>query len=197
MKGRLIIATGNKGKVREIKRIFEGMYDEILSLKDAGISVDIVEDADSFIGNAEKKALTISRLVDSDVLADDSGLCVDGLGGRPGVYSARYSAEGTDTANNKKLVEEVSALPESERGAKYVCAMVLAKGGQVICESTGECHGVIITHAEGDGGFGYDPYFFLPDYGITFGQMDPDEKNKISHRAKALFGIRKYLEERG
>ena len=154
---KLVIATGNPGKVREIKKILEGVYDEICSLKDEGIAVDIVEDADSFLGNAAKKALTISRLVDCDVLADDSGLCVDGLGGRPGVYSARYSASGTDEDNNKKLVEECAALDEEGRQASYVCAIVLARGGQEIYSCEGKCYGRIVLEAHGNGGFGYDP----------------------------------------
>ncbi|MBC8539158.1 RdgB/HAM1 family non-canonical purine NTP pyrophosphatase [Christensenellaceae bacterium NSJ-63] len=192
---KLVIATGNPGKVREIKKILEGVYDEICSLKDEGIAVDIVEDADSFLGNAAKKALTISRLVDCDVLADDSGLCVDGLGGRPGVYSARYSASGTDEDNNKKLVEECAALDEEGRQASYVCAIVLARGGQEIYSCEGKCYGRIVLEAHGNGGFGYDPYFYLPEYGQTFGELPAEEKNKISHRALALKKVQEFLQK--
>ena len=192
---KLVIATGNPGKVREIKKILEGVYDEICSLKDEGIAVDIVEDADSFLGNAAKKALTISRLVDCDVLADDSGLCVDGLGGRPGVYSARYSASGTDEDNNKKLVEECAALDEEGRRASYVCAIVLARGGQEIYSCEGTCYGRIVLEAHGNGGFGYDPYFYLPEYGQTFGELPAEEKNKISHRALALKKVQEFLQK--
>lgn len=192
---KLVIATGNPGKVREIKKILEGVYDEICSLKDEGIAVDIVEDADSFLGNAAKKALTISRLVDCDVLADDSGLCVDGLGGRPGVYSARYSASGTDEDNNKKLVEECAALDEEGRQASYVCAIVLARGGQEIYRCEGKCYGRIVLEAHGNGGFGYDPYFYLPEYGQTFGELPAEEKNKISHRALALKKVQEFLQK--
>ena len=192
---KLVIATGNPGKVREIKKILEGVYDEICSLKDEGIAVDIVEDADSFLGNAAKKALTISRLVDCDVLADDSGLCVDGLGGRPGVYSARYSASGTDEDNNKKLVEECAALDEEGRQASYVCAIVLARGGQEIYSCEGKCYGRIVLEAHGNGGFGYDPYFYLPEYGQTFGELPAEEKNKISHRARALKKVQEFLQK--
>lgn len=192
---KLVIATGNPGKVREIKKILEGVYDEICSLKDEGIAVDIVEDADSFLGNAAKKALTISRLVDCDVLADDSGLCVDGLGGRPGVYSARYSASGTDEDNNKKLVEECAALDEDGRRASYVCAIVLARGGQEIYSCEGKCYGRIVLEAHGNGGFGYDPYFYLPEYGQTFGELPAEEKNKISHRALALKKVQEFLQK--
>ena len=192
---KLVIATGNPGKVREIKKILEGVYDEICSLKDEGIAVDIVEDADSFLGNAAKKALTISRLVDCDVLADDSGLCVDGLGGRPGVYSARYSASGTDEDNNKKLVEECAALDEEGRRASYVCAIVLARGGQEIYGCEGKCYGRIVLEAHGNGGFGYDPYVYLPEYGQTFGELPAEEKNKISHRALALKKVQEFLQK--
>ena len=189
---RLVIATGNQGKVREIKKIIDGVYDEILSMKEAGIDIGVVEDADSFEGNAKKKAVEISKATDCDVLADDSGLCVDGLDGRPGVYSARYSVEGTDEANNRKLIEEVSKLPESERTARYECVMALARGGRVLHTCVGSCEGIIITMARGTGGFGYDPYFYLPEYDMTFGEMPAEEKNKISHRAIALGEMKKY-----
>ena len=192
---KLVIATGNPGKVREIKKILEGVYDEICSLKDEGIAVDIVEDADSFLGNAAKKALTISRLVDCDVLADDSGLCVDGLGGRPGVYSARYSASGTDEDNTQQLVEDCAALDEDGRRASYVCAIVLARGGQEIYSCEGKCYGRIVLEAHGNGGFGYDPYFYLPEYGQTFGELPAEEKNKISHRALALKKVQEFLQK--
>lgn len=192
---KLILATGNPGKVREMKQILAGLYDEVISMKEAGIAVDVVEDADSFLGNAAKKALAISQLVECDVVADDSGLCVDGLGGRPGVYSARYSAEGTDEANNAKLVQEVSGLPEDKRGAHYECAIVLARKGEVAFSCECRCDGKIILEARGSEGFGYDPYFLLPEYGKTFGEIEPAIKNQISHRAKALAELRQFAEQ--
>lgn len=192
---KLILATGNPGKVREMKQILAGLYDEVISMKEAGIAVDVVEDADSFLGNAAKKALAISQLVECDVVADDSGLCVDGLGGRPGVYSARYSAEGTDEANNAKLVQEVSDLPEDKRGAHYECAIVLARKGEVAFSCECRCDGKIILEARGSEGFGYDPYFLLPEYGKTFGEIEPAIKNQISHRAKALAELRQFAEQ--
>ncbi|MBQ9942291.1 MAG: RdgB/HAM1 family non-canonical purine NTP pyrophosphatase [Christensenellaceae bacterium] len=193
---RLIIATGNQGKVREIKKILENEYDEIISMKEAGISADIVEDADTFMGNAAIKALTISRLTDGDVLADDSGLCVDGLGGGPGVYSARYSEAGTDEENNKKLVAECTPLTEEQRTAHYVCAIVLARGGKEIFSCEGRCTGRIVLEAQGNGGFGYDPYFYLPQYGMTFGLLPAEEKNKMSHRALALQQVQQFFREK-
>ena len=192
---KLIMATGNAGKVREIAAILAGEYDEVVSMKQEGLYVDVVEDADTFIGNARKKALAISAITEYDVVADDSGLCVDGLGGRPGVYSARYSESGTDEDNNKKLVEEVTPLAEEDRSAYYACAIVLARGGKEIFSCEGTCRGKIVTQPQGNGGFGYDPYFYLEEYGITFGQMDADLKNQISHRAVALQKLKNFIEE--
>lgn len=195
MRDKLIMATGNAGKVREIAAILADEYEEVISMKQAGISVEIIEDADSFLGNARKKALAISEVTDYDVVADDSGLCVDGLGGRPGVYSARYSESGTDADNNQKLVKEVSLLDKEGRKAHYVCAIVLARKGKEIFSCEGTCDGCIITEPAGEGGFGYDPYFYLEKYGQTFGQMDPVKKNQISHRAVALQKLKTFLEE--
>ena len=192
---KLILATNNQGKVREMKAIMAGIYDEVVSLRDEGIDIHVEEDADTFLGNAEKKALAISALAgDADVIADDSGLCVEGLGGRPGVYSARYSQAGTDEANNDKLISEVTLLEPAARRAKYVAAMVLARHGAAVFRCEGECHGEILTERQGSGGFGYDPLFFLPEYGQTFGVLPPEEKNKISHRAKALAQVKAFLE---
>ena len=195
MRDKLIMATGNAGKVREIAAILADEYEEVISMKQAGISVEIIEDADSFLGNARKKALAISAVTDYDVVADDSGLCVDGLGGRPGVYSARYSESGTDADNNQKLVKEASLLDKEGRKAHYVCAIVLARKGKEIFSCEGTCDGCIITEPAGEGGFGYDPYFYLEKYGQTFGQMDPVKKNQISHRAVALQKLKTFLEE--
>lgn len=191
---KLIIATNNQGKVREIKKILEGYYDEICSLKDEGISADVVEDGATFLENAEKKAVEISRLRPGcQVLADDSGLCVKGLGWGPGVYSARYSEAGTESANNEKLKQEVAPLAEADRQAKYVCAIVMAKDGHAFFSCEGECWGRIITEEQGSEGFGYDPLFFVEEYGKTFGCIPPEEKNKISHRAKALQAVKEYV----
>ena len=195
MRDKLIMATGNAGKVREIAAFLADEYEEVISMKQAGISVEIIEDADSFLANARKKALAISAVTDYDVVADDSGLCVDGLGGRPGVYSARYSESGTDADNNQKLVKEVSLLDKEGRKAHYVCAIVLARKGKEIFSCEGTCDGCIITEPAGEGGFGYDPYFYLEKYGQTFGQMDPVKKNQISHRAVALQKLKTFLEE--
>lgn len=192
---KLIIASGNPGKLREMKAILGDYYDEILSMQEAGVAVDVVEDGETFLENARKKAVEISLLVDADVVSDDSGLSVMGLGGRPGVYSARYSAAGTDEANNEKLICEVTPLSEEERAASYICAIVLARKGEVIFEGEGTCDGKIILEPRGVGGFGYDSYFYLEEYGITFAEMDPDKKNKISHRARALQKLEAFVEQ--
>lgn len=183
---RLVIATNNKDKVREIKAILGCFYDEILSLKEAGISLDVVEDGQTFMQNAVKKATEAAVITKCDTLADDSGLCVDALSGAPGIYSARYAGENvTYEDNNKKLLKQMERV--EERGAKFVCAIALVLNGEVITVS-GEICGSI-AKAEHGGGFGYDPLFFVPELGQTFGQLSPEVKNKISHRGKALRAI--------
>ena len=191
---RLILATGNPGKVREMKEILNGQYDEVLSMREAGVFVDVVEDADSFLGNAAKKRWPSAKKVDCDVVADDSGLCVHGLGNRPGVYSARYSKEGTDEANNQKLVEEVSVLPEAERAPTMSAPSCWRARARLPFSCECRCDGHIVLSPRGSEGFGYDPYFLLPEYGKTFGELSPELKNKISHRAKALAELRKFAE---
>lgn len=192
---KLIIATNNAGKVREIKSIFAGIYDETVSLKDEGIKIDVVEDGNTFAENAEKKAVEVSRLVDCDVLSDDSGLCVDGLNGAPGVFSARFSAEGTDEANRAALIKAVDGLAESERTARFVCAVVIARAGKTLfsCEAASD-DGLIITEERGDNGFGYDPIFYLPKLGKTYAEMSAEDKNGMSHRARALQKAKEWLE---
>ena len=192
---KLVIATKNAGKVKEIKAIFSGLFDDILSLRDAGIDADVVEDGDTFLANAAKKATEISLLTDCPVLADDSGICVDCLGGAPGVYSARYSEEGTDEANNRKIVEETRRFAPEQRTCHYACALVLAKGGDVLYSCEGECSGILLDEERGEGGFGYDPILMLPEYGKTSAEITMEEKNAISHRGKALRAMKELLEK--
>lgn len=181
----LIIATNNQGKVREIKAILGTFYDEIKSLKDAGIVADVVEDGDSFHANARKKAVEISEMVEGDVLADDSGLCVEALDMAPGIYSARFSGDGaTDEKNNEKLLSMVK--DQDNRRAWFVCALVLANGGKEKLYVEERAEGKIIDEPRGENGFGYDPLFYVEEYGQTFAELSPEVKNKISHRAKAL-----------
>ena len=188
---RLIIATNNAGKVKEIKAIFEGVYDEVLSLKDAGISLDVEEDGVTFEQNAVKKAVEAAKFSGCDALADDSGLCVDALGGAPGVFSARYAGpHATDALNNEKLLAALEN--EENRGAKFVSVVALAIRNDVIT-AYGEVRGEIGRHPSGGGGFGYDPLFFLPELGQTFAELPADIKNSLSHRARALTALREKL----
>lgn len=188
---RLLIATNNLGKVKEIKAILGGFYDEIVSLKDAGISLEVVEDGDSFEENAIKKAREAADLAGCDALADDSGLCVDALHGAPGIYSARYAGEdATDEQNNEKLLKELKGI--KERSARFVSVVALVSGGQVMT-ARGEVCGVIADAPSGDGGFGYDPLFFVPELGQTFAEIAADVKNGLSHRARALAALQKQL----
>lgn len=191
---KLIIATNNQGKVQEIKEILGGFYDEILSLKDAGIAMDVVEDGYSFEENAIKKATEAAVVTGCDTLADDSGLCVDALIGAPGIYSARYAGEtATDKDNNKKLLKEMEGV--KDRRAKFVCAIALVSGKEVITVD-GEVHGSITDGEMGIGGFGYDPLFYVSEFGKTFGELSSEIKNSMSHRARALEALKQRLLER-
>ncbi len=193
---RLVIATNNQGKVREIKAILGGFYDEILSLKDAGIILEVAEDGETFEENAIKKALQASRITGCDTLADDSGLCVEALGGAPGIYSARYAGENaTDIDNNNKLLWEMRG--QKNRKARFVCVMALAIVGETVV-ARGEAEGTIAHAPQGQGGFGYDPLFISDEFGQTFGDLPEGIKNSISHRSRALAALKeKILERRG
>ncbi len=188
---RLLIATNNQGKVKEIKAILGGFYDEIVSLKDAGISLEVVEDGDSFEANAIKKAREAADLAGCDALADDSGLCVDALGGAPGIYSARYAGDdATDEQNNEKLLHALHDI--ENRSARFVSVVALVSGGNVTT-ARGEVCGVIAHAPSGGGGFGYDPLFFVPELGQTFAEISAERKNGLSHRARALSALREKL----
>ncbi len=188
---RLIIATNNAGKVKEIRAILKSAYDEVLSLKEAGLSLEVEEDGVTFEQNAVKKAAEAARASGCDALADDSGLCVDALGGAPGVYSARYAGpHATDALNNEKLLAALDK--EENRSAKFICVVALAKGKDIIT-ACGEVCGEINRKPSGAGGFGYDPLFFLPEYGQTVAELPAEIKNRISHRAKALNALKDKL----
>lgn len=196
---RLIIASNNGHKVEEIKEILQDFDLEILSLKEAGIYVDVEEDQETFLGNAHKKAFEIYEALPEEekevtfVLSDDSGLAVDHLDGAPGVYSARYAGEGhDDQANNVKLLSALQGVQEDARGAKFVSAVVfLGKGVDLRVE--GEAKGRILEALYGEGGFGYDPLFYSYDLEKTFGEATAEEKNQVSHRAHALKKLMKEL----
>ena len=185
---RLVIASNNKNKVREIKEILGDRFDAVIPMREAGIELDVVEDADSFMGNARKKAVEAAALLPDDaVLADDSGLCVDALGGAPGVYSARYAGEGhDDAANRKKLLEALSDVPFSERNAHFACAMVLILPDGSEINAYGTVDGRILFGEKGENGFGYDSLFLYEPAGKTFAEISPALKNQVSHRRNAL-----------
>lgn len=182
---KLVLATGNPGKAREIRAILGEKFEEILSMKEAGICHETLEDGATFRENALKKAREIAQISGCAALADDSGLCVDALDGAPGIFSARFCGyHGDDEANNRLLVERLSGV--KNRKAHYFCAVALVFPDGKSLVGEGKMEGEIVDTPRGEGGFGYDPYFFLPQYGCTAAQLSPEEKNKISHRAAAL-----------
>ncbi|MGE5438370.1 MAG: RdgB/HAM1 family non-canonical purine NTP pyrophosphatase [Bacteroidota bacterium] len=181
----IIFATGNKGKLKEVKAIFQDTSHNILSLKELTDVPEIVEDGITFEENARIKAVTIYDLFRLPVIADDSGLAVDQLQGAPGVYSARYAGENaTDLDNNNKLLEELKKFPEPH-SARFICCAVYFDGCTYL-KAFGEVPGTIISEPKGEHGFGYDPLFLPEGYTKTMAEISPDEKNKISHRAKAF-----------
>jgi XTP/dITP diphosphohydrolase len=195
----VIIATRNQGKVREFAGWFQDRGIEIRSLADYENLPEIVEDGDTFAANARIKAEIIAAHLQLPVLADDSGLCVDALGGAPGVYSARYAGEhASDADNNAKLLRELAAIdaapgaagaegPALLSAAHFVCALALVDPlRDVVLEAEGTCPGYIIAGERGTGGFGYDPLFYMPEYGRTMAELPLTLKNEISHRANAL-----------
>lgn len=194
---RLVIASNNKNKVREIKEILGDRFDAVIPMREAGIELDVVEDADSFMDNARKKAVEAAALLPDDaVLADDSGLCIDALGGAPGVYSARYAGEGhDDAANRKKLLEALSDVPFSERNAHFACAMVLIRPGCGEINAYGRVDGKILFEERGENGFGYDSLFLYEPENLSFAEIDAERKNAVSHRRNALMLVLAALKE--
>jgi len=185
---KLILASNNAHKLIEIRAILGSEFDQILSMREAGIDHETVEDGSTFLENAEKKAREIMEISGCCALADDSGLCVDALGGSPGIYSARYSGvHGDDKANNRKLLRDLEGV--EDRSAHFACAMVLVRPDGSVVRSEGRMDGVIAFEEKGENGFGYDPLFYLPERGCTNAQLTPEQKNAISHRAKALHGL--------
>ena len=199
---KIIFATGNMGKMREIRAIMEDMDVEVLSMKEAGVSVEAEENGTTFMENAFIKARAVAELaqknnIEAIVVADDSGLVVDALGGEPGIYSARYLGEDTPySIKNARILERLAGVPDEERNARFVCAMaaVFPDGSEDSFEATYE--GRIGYEEKGPNGFGYDPIFYLPDRGVYSAELDPDEKNRISHRGKALEGIKDLIRKR-
>ncbi len=191
---KLVLATNNLNKAVEIKELLEDLDIAVLTLQDyPGIKMP-EEDRPDFAGNAIKKAEAVSAATGLPVMADDSGLEVDALGGRPGVYSARYAGEGSsDRANNELLLEELAGLPPEKRTARFRCAVAVAFPGKQTIVVEGTCPGRIAEKPLGEGGFGYDPVFIYEPEGLTFAQMPPGAKNRVSHRGKALAKARELL----
>lgn len=192
---KIIAATANSGKLAEIRQLLARFHCDVVSMVEAGITVDAEESGSTFEENALIKATGVWKATGGIVLADDSGLEVDFLGGAPGVYSARYAGHGaTDSDRNDKLLDALSGVPADKRTARFVCAaaVVLPDGDNIVVR--GVCDGIIAFKPKGANGFGYDPLFYVPEYGLTIAQMDAGLKNKISHRGNALRKIAEELE---
>ena len=185
---KLLLATNNANKLREFRQIFEGSGIEIVSPKELGISHDVVEDSDTFKGNAYKKAYEFMKISGIPAVADDSGLCVVALGGQPGVYSARFASEDGENSDDEANNDKVLALmkDKTDRRAYYVCAIALVDTDEKAIEVEGECWGEIAYERSGTGGFGYDVIFNLPEHGCTMASISAEEKNSMSHRSKAI-----------
>ncbi|MDE7307392.1 MAG: RdgB/HAM1 family non-canonical purine NTP pyrophosphatase [Lachnospiraceae bacterium] len=186
-KKKIIFATTNEGKMKEIRMIMKDLDIELLSLKDAGISVDIKEDGKTFEENAIIKAKTICELTGEMVLADDSGLEVDYMDKAPGVLSARYLGEETPySIKNQAILDNLKDAVGQERSARFVCVIAAAFPDGRVITARGTVEGLIGFEEKGTNGFGYDPLLYVPEYGMTTGEMEPELKNEISHRGKAL-----------
>lgn len=193
---KVLAATTNPGKIGEITRILSGAGISVISPAELGLALDVAEDGLSFADNAVAKALAWRRFSGMPSLADDSGLCVDALGGRPGVHSARFAGAGAGDRENYELLLRLMAGVEDRR-ARFVCVVALALSEDAVVTAEGQCEGVILTAPAGEGGFGYDPVFLHPESGRTFAQLEDDEKNALSHRGRALEALRRRLQERG
>jgi len=192
----LVLATRNPGKVRELRELLAGLPVKVTHLGELAEPPELTETHDSFAGNAREKALTVARATGALALADDSGLVVETLGGAPGVLSSRFAGEGsTDADLVAKLLCEMAGIPDPQRTAEFVCVLVLAGAEGVIGQWEGRAVGRITTGPAGSRGFGYDPVFLYPPAGVTFAQMPAKEKNRVSHRARALEQFRRDLPE--
>ena len=195
----ILFATGNEGKMREIRSILADTGVRILSMKEAGVSIDIEENGATFEENALIKARAVSAALtekNSVVLADDSGLVIDALNGEPGIYSARYMGEDTSyEVKNTNLIKRLESVPDEKRTARFVCAIaaVMPDGREFTVQAAIE--GRIGYEQKGEGGFGYDPIFYVPEFGKTTAEMTAEEKNRVSHRGKALEQMKEVLRE--
>jgi len=189
----LVVATTNKNKLREFREILKDLNIEIRSLDDFGPTPPAIEDGETFDENAYKKALHTAKVLGLPAIADDSGLVVDALGGAPGVYSARYAGENsTDDENCQKLLKEIKG--KDNRKAHFQCVLSIAVPSGPALTYEGKCEGIIIDEKKGDNGFGYDPLFYFEEFGKTFAELSSDEKNRVSHRGKALADVKSEIE---
>ena len=195
---KLLIATNNAHKAREIREILGDSFSELLTMREAGVSLEVEEDGSTFAENALKKATETLAFVGDRfdaVLADDSGLCVDALDGAPGVYSARFSGEAhNDAANNARLIELLKDVPDDRRTARFCCCVALARRDREPVVVLGEVEGTILHEAHGANGFGYDPYFYYEPLKKSFAELSAEEKNAVSHRKRALLKLREALD---
>ena len=196
---RIVFATGNSNKMKEIRMILADLGFEIYSMKELGVNVDVEEDGASFEENAEIKARAISRYLQDDIiLADDSGLEIDYLDKAPGIYSARFAGEDTSyDIKNRILLDKLEGVPDELRTARFVCVIAAVFPNGEVQTVRGTIEGIIGHEIAGENGFGYDPIFYVPEYGCTTAEMDPEKKNEISHRGKALQKMKEVLKESG
>ena len=194
---KLILATNNAHKMREIFEILGAEFPDMVTLKQAGLEIDVEEDGSTFAENAIKKAEEVLKFSGYPAaLADDSGLIVDELGGAPGVYSARYAGEGhNDADNNAKLMRDMAGVPTERRTCRFASAVALAREGKETICVMGYAEGTLLTEARGSNGFGYDPYFFYPPFGKSFAELSAEEKNAVSHRKHALEALLELLRQ--
>ena len=200
----LVLGTRNAKKGREMAELIAPPWEpnprlarlDVRTLGDLDGTIEVVEDAETFAGNARKKASETARALGRWVLADDSGLAVDALGGAPGVYSARYAGtHGDDAANNRKVLDALADVPDDRRGAAFVCALAAADpSGEIRAEAEGACRGRLLRAPRGANGFGYDPLFLIPEYHKSFGELTALVKHQLSHRARAFASLRPRLE---
>jgi len=192
----IILATGNEGKVREVRQILANLDVDVRSMREAGIHVEVVENGRTFEENAIIKAKAAAAFTDEIVLADDSGLEIDCLDGEPGIYSARYAGRETPySVKNQMILDRLTGVPDEKRTARFCCSMAAVLPDGRILISYGVMEGRIAYEAAGNGGFGYDPIFFVPECGCTSAELTAEQKNRLSHRAKALAGMKEKLEE--
>ena len=194
---KLLIATNNAHKAREIREILGDSFTELLTMREAGVELEVEEDGTTFQENALKKAQETLAFVQDRfdaVLADDSGLCVDALDGAPGVYSARFSGEAhNDAANNARLISLLKDVPDDKRTARFCCCVALARKNREPIVVLGEVNGTILHESRGENGFGYDPYFFYAPLNKSFAELTAVEKNSVSHRKRALLKLKEAL----